>query len=107
MKGYYLLSVTTFVDDPDRRAREECLNAFRERLLQSCNALPETQRQVAKNVANMRSDLRLDDMDERSDGATVNGDNCDLNRNFLMVFHLAKSAVALNPTAVRLFINFF
>ncbi|KAL5969363.1 Guanine nucleotide exchange factor subunit RIC1, partial [Taenia solium] len=86
LQGLHLWTVSTFVDDQDRRAREECLNAFKERILHSCNALPQTQRQVAKNVAKMRSDLHLDD----SSG--------DRNRNFLMVFHLAKSALASNPT---------
>lgn len=92
-------TISTFVDDQDRRAREECLNAFKERILHSCNALPQTQRQVAKNVAKMRSDLHLDDS-----SGDVSGDR---NRNFLMVFHLAKSALVSNPTEVRLYFQCF
>ncbi|CDS39403.1 protein RIC1 [Echinococcus multilocularis] len=86
LKGFHLWTISTFVDYQDRRAREECLNAFKVRILHSCNALPQTQLQVAKNVAKMRSDLHLD------------GGSGDHNRNFLMVFHLAKSVLASNPT---------
>ncbi|KAM3172254.1 hypothetical protein ACTXT7_014931 [Hymenolepis weldensis] len=101
LKGFYLWTISSFVDDPDRREREEYLNAFRERLLHSCNALPQTQRQIAKNMAKMRSDLHLDDSgdDESGSGVTTNGKSTlSKNRNFLMVFRLAKSALAANPT---------
>lgn len=95
------------MDDPDRRKREEYLNAFRERLLHSCNAHPQTQRQIAKNVAKMRTDLHLDDSDFDENGESgfkVNGSSpTKKNKNFLMVFHLAKSALASNPTGVRFF----
>ncbi|VDM35009.1 unnamed protein product [Hydatigera taeniaeformis] len=90
LQGFHLWTVSAFVGDQDRRMREECLNAFKERILHSCNALPQTQRQVAKNVAKMRSNLHLDD-----GSGDVNGSR---NQNFLMVFHLAKSALASNPT---------
>ncbi|KAM7542855.1 hypothetical protein Aperf_G00000002223 [Anoplocephala perfoliata] len=94
LRGFHLWTISTFVDDPDRREREEYLNAFRERLLRSCNALPHTQRQVAKNVAKMRSDLRLDDDNEEGGGKS----SSEKNQNCLMVFSLAKSALAANPT---------
>ncbi|VDO01954.1 unnamed protein product [Rodentolepis nana] len=101
LKGFRLWTISSFVDDPDRREREEYLNAFRERLLSSCNALPQTQRQIAKNVAKMRSDLHLDDSGDYENGSKIstNGKSTlEKNRNFLMVFHLAKSALAANPT---------
>ncbi|VUZ50175.1 unnamed protein product [Hymenolepis diminuta] len=101
LKGFYLWTISSFVDDPDRREREEYLNAFRERLLHSCNALPQTQRQIAKNMAKMRSDLHLDDSGDDESGSEVNTNGkatLAKNRNFLMVFRLAKSALATNPT---------
>ncbi len=88
-------TVARFAEDPDRRAREENLAAFRERLMQNCNAMPATQRQIAKNVAKMRLDLGLGD----TDGEEIGGSS--RSRNYLMVFKLGKSALVTNPTSVR------
>uniref|UniRef100_A0A5K3F2C6 Protein RIC1 homolog n=2 Tax=Mesocestoides corti TaxID=53468 RepID=A0A5K3F2C6_MESCO len=95
LRGFHLWTVSSFIDDPDRRAREENLAAFRERLMQNCNALPSTQRQIAINVAKMRADLGLDEDAELEDQVSSNSKN----QNFLMIFHLAKSALVSNPTS--------
>lgn len=108
-RGFHLWTVVSFMEDPDRRARIENLAAFRERLQQNCNSLPSTQRQIAKNVSSMRTDLGLggrkhsnSSSSSSSDGGydanRVNGDTND--NTYLMVFKLTKSALVMNPTAV-------
>ncbi len=78
----------------------ENLAAFRDRLLQNCNAHPATQKQISKNLAHMRGELGLNSTDSIP---SMNGvDGAADNKAFLMVLHLAKSSLVNNPTSVSI-----
>uniref|UniRef100_A0A0X3NZL1 Protein RIC1 homolog n=1 Tax=Schistocephalus solidus TaxID=70667 RepID=A0A0X3NZL1_SCHSO len=101
LKGFRLWTVAYFLDDYDRQARRANLLEFRDRLLQNCNQLPSTRRQIANNLSRMKVELDTDSrFGDRHEGYSddANSDWETGNGVFLLIFNLAKSALVLNPT---------
>ncbi|VDN12133.1 unnamed protein product [Dibothriocephalus latus] len=102
LKGFRLWTVAYFLDDSDRQARRANLVEFRDRLLNNCNQLLSTRRQIANNLSRMKAELDADSrVGDRQLGYSDDaGSDWESNNGvFLMIFNLAKSALVLNPTA--------